>query len=100
MSAGSQGGAAVGAGNTLEKTVITAVVSKGFEVVPYKSWLTMPHACGEELLLTRVPYPSIYGHHSHADFLLHSDRFGLDTTSSANGHSQQAASTRSYRFCI
>lgn len=78
MTSATQGGAAVGSGNTLEQTVIATLTSKGFAVVPHKFWRDSPDQYGQELLLTRVPYVSIYGHISHTEFLLHSARFGLD----------------------
>lgn len=65
-------------GNLLEKTVKTVCLEKGFTIIRYSEWVKNPGNFGKELLLTNVPYESIYGHTGKTEFLLESDRYGLE----------------------
>jgi len=65
-------------GNLLEQTVKTVCRQKGFKIVKYKDWSKNPKKYGEELLLTHVPYETIYKHPGKTEFLLKSARYGLE----------------------
>jgi len=73
-----QGTWANSSGNTLEKTVIATLHSKGFEVLSYKEWQKNPERYGGELLLRNVPFVSIYGHQGKTEFLILSKRLNLE----------------------
>jgi hypothetical protein len=73
-----QGGLANSSGNTLEQTIIATLLSKGFEVERYRTWLKKPQKYGKELLLRNVPYTSIYGHPGNTEFLLLSEVYQLE----------------------
>ena len=74
----SSGGWAAKSGNTLEKTVIGTLSSKGFETVMYRQWQKDPDQFGSELLLRNVPYTTIYGHPGNTEFLLRSAHYRLE----------------------
>ena len=76
--ASSQGGLAASSGNTLERTVIATLESKGFETVRFRVWAKKPHKYGKELLLTNVPFETIYGHNGNTEFLVKSERYSLE----------------------
>lgn len=73
----SQGGHANSTGGTLEKTVVGALTSKGFQVIPFRKWHNSPEKYGEELLLTNAPYRTIYNHPGHSEFLLVSKKYNM-----------------------
>ncbi len=73
------GGIANSSGNTLEMTVATILISKGFENVVYGEWLKNPTQYSEELILKNVPYQTIYGHKGTTEFLLKSRKHQLET---------------------
>jgi hypothetical protein len=73
-----QGGLANSSGNTLERTIIATLQSKGFEVEMYRKWVKSPLAYGKELLLKNVPYETIYGHHGNTEFLILSEMYDLE----------------------
>ena len=62
-------------GNVLEKTVIGAFQGKKIQILPFSDWKKKPVNYGDELLLTNVPYDTIYGHKGYTEFLLRSKRF-------------------------
>jgi hypothetical protein len=74
----SQGGLANSSGNTLEKTVIGTLTSKGFILVPYAKFKKSPDSYGTELLIKDFPYQSIYNHKGKTEFVLKSKRYDLD----------------------
>lgn len=74
----SQGGLANSSGNTLERTVIATLDSKGFEIVHYRDWRKKPEKYGDELLLRNVPFETIYGHNGNTEFLIKSKRYDLE----------------------
>ncbi|MGF1535329.1 MAG: PD-(D/E)XK nuclease superfamily protein [Elainellaceae cyanobacterium] len=74
-----QGGAANRQGKVLESTVIPTFESRGFAVVRYSAWCKKPQDYGMELLLKNVPYTTIYGQRGYTEFLVKSERFGLNT---------------------
>ncbi|MEO0408489.1 MAG: PD-(D/E)XK nuclease superfamily protein [Cyanobacteria bacterium P01_A01_bin.135] len=74
-----QGGAANQQGKILERTVIPTFEGRGFEVVRYSAWCKKPQKYGLELLLKHVPYTTIYGQQGYTEFLVKSERFGLNT---------------------
>lgn len=78
MRSNTPGSAAVGSGNTLEQAIVATLTSKGFVVVPYRSWSPVREFYGKELLVTGVPYDSIYGHKSRTEFLLLSEKYDLE----------------------
>ena len=62
-------------GNVLEQTVKGAFSGKKFQIVNFREWKRNPEKYGEELLLTNVPYETIYGHGGNTEFLLKSKRY-------------------------
>ena len=72
-----QGSLANSSGNTLERTIIATLESKGFQVVQYSNWRRAPTRYGSELLLRNVPYKSIYGHDAKTEFVICSARYQL-----------------------
>ena len=73
-----QGGAANHQGRILERTVVPTFESHGFEVVAYSAWKKQPANYGTELLLKHVPYTTIYNQKGFTEFLVKSERFGLN----------------------
>ncbi len=73
-----QGGLANSSGNTLEKTIIATLASKGFAVANYRQWARNPMTYGDEILLCNVPFETIYGHPGNTEFLLRSARYALE----------------------
>lgn len=73
-----QGGAANRQGKVLEGTVVPTFKSRGFEVVPHSLWTKKPSNYGADLLLTNVPYTTIYGQRGYTEFLVKSDRYNLN----------------------
>lgn len=65
-------------GRVLETTVKSVCLEKGFTVVKYSEWSKRPEKSGREVLLTDVPYETIYGHAGKTEFLLKSARYDLD----------------------
>ncbi|NLI16687.1 MAG: 4-diphosphocytidyl-2C-methyl-D-erythritol kinase [candidate division Zixibacteria bacterium] len=64
-------------GSTLEGTVKSIFSGKGFEVLSYSEWNKDPNKYGQELLLTNVPYTSIYEEKARTEFLLISSKKNL-----------------------
>jgi hypothetical protein len=73
-----QGGAANHQGKILEGTVVPTFERHGFEIVAYSAWLKKKDAYGTELLLKNVPYTTIYGQRGYTEFLVKSEKFGLN----------------------
>lgn len=73
-----QGTVANWTGNTLERTIVGTLVSKGFEVVNYREYFKKPGIYGDELLLRNVPFTTIYGHKGNTEFLLKSKKYNLN----------------------
>jgi hypothetical protein len=73
-----QGGVANRQGRVLENAVIGVFEQHGFEVVSFKDWLKSPESFGGELLLTNVPYRSIYGHDAKTEFRVQSVRLNFE----------------------
>ncbi|MDP2208705.1 MAG: 4-diphosphocytidyl-2C-methyl-D-erythritol kinase [Bacteroidota bacterium] len=65
-------------GNLLEQTVKTVCKEKGFKIVKYLDWKKSPERYGDELLLTNVPYDTIYKHGGKTEFLLKSVLYTLE----------------------
>jgi hypothetical protein len=65
-------------GKILEQTVETVCREKGFNIVNYHKWKKKPDKFGNELLLTNVPYETIYKHKGKTEFLLKSSRYHLE----------------------
>ncbi|MGF1512146.1 MAG: PD-(D/E)XK nuclease superfamily protein [Elainellaceae cyanobacterium] len=74
-----QGGAANRQGKVLESTVVPTFASRGFTVMRYSAWRKRPRDYSTELLLKNVPYTTIYGQRGYTEFLVKSERFGLNT---------------------
>ncbi len=72
-----QGRRANRSGNTLEKSILSIMQTKGFEAVPYSSFVKCPSRYGAEVLLRDVPYKTIYGHTGKTEFLLQSQNLGI-----------------------
>jgi hypothetical protein len=64
-------------GNQLETAVKTVLAGKGFKIVKYRDWIKSPSSFGEEVLLTNVPYTTIYKHRGNTEFLLISKTYDL-----------------------
>lgn len=73
-----QGALANASGNILEQTVTTVFHKKGFEIVKYREWEKKQDGYGKELILTNVPFTTIYKHKGNTEFLAKSERYGLD----------------------
>lgn len=71
-----QGGIANAQGRTLESVVINTLEQKGLRKVPYKEYAQGLKLYGDELLLTNVPYETIYGHQGKTEFKIQSKRYG------------------------
>lgn len=71
-----QGGIANNQGRVLESSVISILQHKGFTVVPFSQWQKQPEHFGNELLLTNVPYQTIYGHQGKTEFKISSQKYG------------------------
>jgi len=72
-----QGGYANSSGGALEKAVIGALTSKGFQLVSFGNWQAHPERYAEELLLRNAPYQTIYRHPGHTEFLLVSRKHAM-----------------------
>lgn len=66
MKKGTQGGTANKTGSLLESTVRNTFVQHGFAVRPYSA---APLLLPEDILMTNVPYTSIYGHQGKTEYL-------------------------------
>jgi len=77
MTEGKQGSRANRSGKTLEKSIVSILQTKGFAVVPYRSYTKNPSRHGTELLLCNAPYQTIYGHLGTTEFLLESQKLNL-----------------------
>ncbi|MDE3022430.1 MAG: 4-diphosphocytidyl-2C-methyl-D-erythritol kinase [Pseudomonadota bacterium] len=66
-------------GGMLESTVKSVLSARGFEIVAHRDYRKLPQAYGDELLLTNMPYDTIYGHQGKTEFLLVSKRYNLKT---------------------
>ncbi len=73
-----QGSAANHQGRILENTIVPTFEAHGFEVVAYSTWNKKPANYGTELLLKHVPYTTIYGQRGYTEFLVKSEKFGLN----------------------
>lgn len=65
-------------GNVLERTVKEVIAANGFEIVKYRDWNKSPEKYGTELLLTNVPFETIYKHRGKTEFLLKSKKHNLE----------------------
>jgi hypothetical protein len=61
-------------GNLLERTVKEVFLSKGFTLINYRVWQKTPEKYGKELLLTNVPFKTIYKHYGNTEFLASSEK--------------------------
>lgn len=52
--------------------------TKGLKIAAYREWEKHPGRSGTELLLTNVPYTTIYKHPGKTEFLLKSARYNLE----------------------
>ena len=62
-------------GNVLERMVKEVFLSKGFVLLNYRKWQKSPSKYGKELLLTNVPFTSIYQHSGNTEFLASSEKY-------------------------
>jgi len=73
-----QGALASNQGGMLESTVKSVLQRHGFELVAYSAYSKRPEKYGAELLLTNMPYDTIYiPHKGKTEFLLVSKRYGF-----------------------
>jgi len=73
-----KGALASNQGKTLEKQVEATFLTKGFEIIPYRTWVKNRSKYGEELLLKNCPFKNIYHHDGNTEFLLKSKKFGCE----------------------
>jgi hypothetical protein len=73
-----QGSLANASGNVLEQTVKAVFQDKGFKLVSYRESENHPEKYGTELLLTNVPYTTIYKHSGHTEFLARSQKYNFE----------------------
>ncbi len=66
-------------GSVLEELVVGTLVKHGFRFVRYSEYRRKPRQFGNELLLKHVPFTTIYGGRGYTEFLLISEKFGLNT---------------------
>jgi hypothetical protein len=64
-------------GNLLERTVKEVFLSKGFTLINYRKWQKAPEKYGKELLLTNVPFTTIYKHFGNTEFLASSEKYNF-----------------------
>lgn len=64
-------------GRMLETTIRHVLETKGFTPVSHARWRKAPEKFGGELLLTNVPFRTLYGRQGRTEFLLKSERLGL-----------------------
>lgn len=64
-------------GNQLEVAVKTVLIGKGFELEKHNIWIKNPDNYNRELLLTNVPFTTIYQHKGNTEFLLISEKYNL-----------------------
>lgn len=64
-------------GNQLESAVKAVFTGKGFQIVKYRDWIKSTSKFSEEVLLTNVPYTTIYKHRGSTEFLLISKKYNL-----------------------
>lgn len=62
-------------GNQLESAVKTVLSQKGFNIVKFREWIKSPTKFGDEVLLTNVPFTTIYKHRGNTEFLLISKKY-------------------------
>jgi hypothetical protein len=75
MNPSSQGGQANLQGKTLESTIKIIMSNKGFSVLSYSEWKKDQQKHGNEVLVSQVPYTTIYNKQGKMDFLLISEKF-------------------------
>jgi len=75
MAQGTQGGYASTQGGTLEATVKGIFQRHGFVIVPYSQYRINNDLFGRELLITNMPYETIYGHKGKTEFLIVSEKY-------------------------
>ncbi len=63
----------------LESTVRSVLQRHGFETVAHSDYRKKPERYGKELLLTNMPYDTIYNHKGKTEFLLLSEKYQLTT---------------------
>lgn len=71
-----QGGWANNQGRTLEHVIKSAMEQKGFRCISYKQWNPDAMEAAGDLLLTDVPYETIYGHPGRTEFKIVSQKYG------------------------
>lgn len=73
----SQGAFASNQGGMLESTVKSVLQRHGFEIVAHSDYKKKPEKYGHDLLLTNMPYDTIYNHKGKTEFLLVSEKYQL-----------------------
>jgi hypothetical protein len=65
-------------GNALEQIVVSTLILKGFTLVNYGDYAKSPLSFAHELLIRNAPYLTIYGHPGKTEFLVLSEKYGLE----------------------
>lgn len=73
-----QGSYASNQGGTLEATVKAIFQRHGFVIIPYSEYKRTNQLFGSELLITNMPYQTIYGHKGKTEFLIISEKYNLN----------------------
>lgn len=66
-------------GMVFENTVKSVFQSKHYDILSYSQWNKNPDLFKRDVLLTNVPYKTIYGHNGRTEFLILSESKGLKT---------------------
>lgn len=67
-----QGAKANKSGRILEKTILPVFQENGFTIVSHKTWQKNPDAYQGDVVITGVPYKTIYGHIGKTEFVVKS----------------------------
>lgn len=65
-------------GNALEQIVVSTLIPKGFTLVNYGDYAKSSLSFAHELLIRNAPYLTIYGHPGKTEFLVLSEKYGLE----------------------
>jgi hypothetical protein len=67
-----QGGKANKAGRILEKTILPVFSENGFKIITHATWARDPDKYDGDVVITGVPYTTIYGHTGKTEFVVKS----------------------------
>ena len=73
-----QGRQAQANGRILEKSILPVLIARGFHVLSHTDWANKPDTRPPDVVLTNAPYTNIYGRRAKSEFLILSQRLGLE----------------------